>query len=53
METTYLDTKQAAEYLHISVGHLLRLVREGKIRAFRSRKKLYLKADLDAYLRGA
>jgi excisionase family DNA binding protein len=53
MESQYLDTKQAAEYLHISVGHLLKLVREGKIRAYRSRKKLFLKADLDEYLWGA
>ena len=53
MESIYLTTKQAAAYLRITPAHLLKLVRQGKVKAYRQQKKLYLQADLDEYLRGA
>ncbi len=49
-----LSTREAADYLNISVTMLYRHVKDGRIRAFKpSGKKLYFRIeDLDSWIEG-
>ena len=53
MTQEVMTSKEAMEYLRITQGTLLKLAREGKIKANKAgRNYRFLKSELDNFLRG-